>query len=114
MQKNIIKPGELIHVIHRFEKEMKRHFVGEVECVTDRVVRASGYAFVVDDPRTHEFVKRPDRRVKIVPLTDGELIINILPPTLCLEDLRYEEHEHRLCLTDGRNWKMDLKEFGWN
>lgn len=114
MQKDIIRCGELIHVIHRFEKEMKRHFVGEVECVRDSVVRASGYAFVVDDPRTREFVKRPDRRVKIIPLTDGELIINVLPANLRLEEVRYEEQGHRLCLTDGKNWKMDLKEFGWN
>ena len=114
MQKQIITPGEIIHVIHRFEKEMKRHFVGKVDCVENSVARASGYAFVVDDPRTHEFVKRPDRRVKIIPLTDGELIINVLPPSVCLEDIRYEEQDHRLCVTDGKHWKMDLKEFGWN
>lgn len=114
MQKPIIKPGEIIHVIHRFEKEMKRHFIGEVECVQDCVVRASGYAFVVDDPRLHEFVKRPDRRVKVIPLTDGELIINVLPGNVRLEDVRYEEQDHRLCVTDGKNWKMDLKEFGWH
>lgn len=114
MQRNIIKPGELIHVIHRFEKEVKRHFVGEVESVQDNVVRASGYAFVVDDPRLHEFVKRPDRRVKLIPLTDGELVINVLPRDVSLEAVRYEEHDHRLCVTDGKNWRMDLKEFGWN
>jgi hypothetical protein len=114
MQKYIIQPGELIHVIHRFEKEVKRHFVGAVEGVQENVVRASGYAFVVDDPRRHEFVKRPDRRVKLIPLTDGELVINVLPKDVSLEDVRYEEHDHRLYVTDGRNWRMDLKEFGWN
>lgn len=114
MQTTIVKPGEIIHVIHRFEREMKRHFVGLVESVNDSVVRASGYAFVVDDPRTHEFVKRPDRRVRLIPLTDGELIINVLPEGVHLEDVRYMEQDHRLFVTDGRHWKMDLKEFGWN
>lgn len=114
MQKNILKPGEIIHVIHRFEKDLKRHFVGEVECLQDSVVRVSGYAFVVENPRTHEFVKRPDRRTKIIPLTDGDLVINVLPTEVRLEDLRYEEHNHRLCITDGQKWKMDLKEFGLN
>lgn len=113
-QTQVLKPGEIIHVIHRFEKEMKRHFAGEVECVDGSVVRASGYAFVVDDPRAHQFVKRPDRRVKLIPLADGELVINVLPAAVKLEDLRYEEQDHRLCVTDGKQWKMELKEFGWS
>ena len=114
MKNKIITPGEIIHVLHRFEKEVKRHFVGEVECAENGVARVSGYVFVVDDPQTHRFVKRPDRRVKLVPLTDGELLINVLPSSLKLEDLRYEDKEHRLYLTDGKKWKMDLKEYGWN
>ena len=40
MKNKIITPGEIIHVLHRFEKEVKRHFVGEVECVEDGVARA--------------------------------------------------------------------------
>ena len=114
MKTNILAPGEIIHVLHRFEKEIKRHFVGEVECAEDGVARVSGYVFVVDDPRAHLFVKRPDRRVKLVALGDGELLINVLPPAVKLEDVRYETKNHRLYLTDGKNWEMDLKEFGWN
>ena len=73
----------------------------------------SGYVFVVDDPTTQLFVKRPDQRTKLVALGDGELLINILPPAVRLEDVHYETIEHRLYLTDGKEWKMDLKEFGW-
>jgi len=114
MKDKIIAPGEIVHVLHRFEKEIKRHFVGEVECAEDGVARVSGYVFVVDDPRTHLFVKRPDRRVKLVALTDGELLINVLPPSVKIEELRYETKNHRLYLTNGKDWEMDLKEFGWN
>ena len=114
MKDKIIAPGELIHVLHRFEKEIKRHFVGEVECAEHGVARVSGYVFVVDDPRTHLFVKRPDRRTKLVALGDGELLINILPQSVSLEDVHYEIRDHRLYLTDGKKWKMDLKEFGWD
>lgn len=114
MKNKIIAPGELIHVLHRFEREIKRHFVGEVECAEDGVARVSGYVFVVDDPRTHLFVKRPDRRTKLVALGDGELLINILPPAVNLEDVHYEAKDHRLFVTDGKKWKMDLKEFGWD
>ena len=114
MKDKIIAPGEVIHVLHRFEKDVRRHFVGEVEAANDTVARASGFAFVVDDPRTHEFVKRPERRTKLIALADGELLINVLPPTVKLEDVRYETKDHRLYMTDGKKWKMDLKEFGWH
>ena len=114
MKKTLLAPGEIIHVLHRFEKEIKRHFVGEVECWHDGVARVSGYVFVVDDLASHLFVKRPDRRTKLVALGDGELLINILPATVNMEDVHYETRDHRLYLTDGRKWSMDLKEFGWN
>jgi hypothetical protein len=104
----------VIHVLHRFEKEIKRHFVGEVQAAEDGVARVSGYVFVVDDPNTHMFVKRQDRRTKLIALGDGELLINILPRGVRVENVHYETHEHRLYLTDGTGWKMDLKEFGWN
>jgi hypothetical protein len=114
MKDKIIAPGELFHVLHRFEKEIKRHFVGEVESAQGGIARVSGYVFVVDDPRTHLFVKRPDRRTKLVAFGDGELLINVLPGGVKLEDIRYETKDHRLYVTDGKNWTMDLKEFGWN
>jgi len=59
-------------------------------------------------------VRRPDKRTKVIALSDGELIINVLPPAVQLEDVRYEVHEHRLYVTDGKTWKMDVKEFGWD
>jgi hypothetical protein len=114
MKTSVLEPGEVIHVLHRFEKDIRRHFVGEVECVQDGVARVAGHVFVVDDPKTHQFVKRPDRRVKLVPLQDGELIINVLPSSVALDQVRYEDRDHRLHLTDGTGWSMDLKEFGWN
>ena len=110
----IIARGEIIHVLHRFDRELKRHFVGRVECWQDGVARVSGYVFVVDDSSTQIFVKRPDIRTKLVALCDGELLINILPAAVRLEDVHYETIEHRLYLTDGKKWKMDLKEFGWH
>ncbi len=114
MNDTILTPGEKIHVLHRFDKEMRRHFVGEVEAAQNNLARATGYVFVVDDPATHTFVRRPDKRTKVIALSDGELIINVLPPGVQLEDVRYEVHEHRLYVTDGKTWKMDVKEFGWD
>ncbi len=66
----ILSPGEKIHVIHRrrFEKDVRRHFVGEVQGYEQGVARASGYVFVIDDLNKHLFVKRPDLRTKLIPI----------------------------------------------
>ena len=48
----ILSPGDKIHVMHRrrFEKDVRRHFVGEVKGYEQGVARASGYVFVIAVP----------------------------------------------------------------
>ena len=47
----IKKNGEKIFIGTRrlFERDLRRHFVGEVQECTDFAVRVQGYAFVFDD-----------------------------------------------------------------
>jgi hypothetical protein len=99
----ILSPGEKIHVMHRrrFEKDVRRHFVGEVHGYEQGVARASGYVFVIDDLNKHLFVKRPDRRTKLI------------PQTVEVESVAYELKDRSLVVTDGGDWAMDVKEFGW-
>ena len=115
MKSSILKPGEKIHVIHRrrFEKDIRRHFVGTIEAYEAGVARATGYVFVVDELNEHLFTKRPDRRTKLIPLASGDVIVNVLPEDLDLEQVRYELDGRKLWVTDGNGWKMDVKEFGW-
>ncbi|MBE0541878.1 MAG: hypothetical protein IH623_10870 [Verrucomicrobia bacterium] len=114
MKSSILKPGEKVHVIHRrlFDKDVRRHFIGEIEDCEQGVARATGYVFVIDDLSNHLFVKRPDKRTKIFSLTDGTLIVNVVPPAVDLEKVRYELNDRMLLVTDD-TWKMDIKEFGW-
>lgn len=111
----LLRPGEKIHVMHRrrFEKDVRRHFVGEVESYGDGIARASGYVFVIDDFSKHLFVKRPDRRTKMVPISSGDVIVNVIPESVDLERVAYELKERSLLVTDGSSWSMDVKEFGW-
>ena len=111
----ILSSGEKIHVMHRrrFEKDVRRHFVGEVEGYELGVARASGYVFVIDDLSKHLFVKRPDRRTKFVPINSGDVIVNVIPGTVDLERVTYELKDRSLLVTDGTAWSMDVKEFGW-
>lgn len=110
----ILKIGETVHLIHhrRFERDVRRHFIGVIEDYELGLARVSGYAFVTDDMNKHEFVRRPDRRTKIAALGAGHLLINVIPAGVQLEDIRYELRDRRLVVTDG-SWEMDIKEFGW-
>lgn len=111
---SILKAGEKIHVIlrRRFDKDVRRHFAGEVDYYENGLTRATGYVFVIDDLAKHLFTKRPDKRTKVFPLTDGELIVNVLPPSVNIDSVHYELRDKTLLVTDG-DWKMDVKEFGW-
>ena len=112
---HLLNPGEKIHVIHRrhFEKDPRRHFVGQVESYENGIARASGCVFVVDDLNKHMFVKRPDRRIKLLPIVSGDVIVNILPQHLDLDQVHYQLKDRALLVTDGDSWSMDVKEFGW-
>jgi len=111
----ILNPGEKIHLINRrhFEKDTRRHFLGEVESYEHGIARASGYVFVVDDLNKHLFVKRPDRRTKLIPISSGEVIVNVIPASVDLEQVQYELKDRGLHVTDGKAWHIDVKEFGW-
>jgi len=111
----LLSPGEKIHLMHRrrIEKDVRRHFVGQVEAYEQGMARASGYVFVIDDLNKHLFVKRPDRRTKLVPVASGDVIVNVIPEEVDLERVAYEIKDRTLWVTDGSGWSMDLKEFGW-
>ena len=115
MKTALLSPGEKIHVMHRrrFEKDVRRHFVGLVEAYEQGTARTCGYVFVIDDLSKHLFVKRPDRRTKLVPVASGDVIVNVIPETVDLERVAYQLKDRTLWVTDGSGWRMDLKEFGW-
>lgn len=109
----MLRPGERIHVIHRryFEKDIRRHFVAEVDEYDNGIIRASGYVFAIDENQGHTFVRRPDKRTRLLSIHDGSLLVNIIPMNVKLEEVVYERHPGGLRVTDG-NWAMEIKEFG--
>ena len=107
----ILKPGEKIHIIHRrhFEKEPHRHFVGVVEAYESGIARVTGHVYTVD-PIKFAFFKRPERRTRIVSLSTGDVLVNILPAGI---DLDYKQEKKSVRVTDGSNWFLDLSEIAW-
>ena len=110
----ILKVGEKIHVMirRRFENDLRRHFVGEVAEVGENVVRVEGYTFVLDTG-TKKYTRRPELRTRIISLTDGGNIINVIPAATKLEAVTYKiSEDNRLIVTDGEHLFLDVNEFG--
>jgi hypothetical protein len=110
----ILKKGEKIHVTHRryFEKEARRHFVGTVEDYESGMARVTGYVYTVDRAK-YAFVRRPEKRTRIISLVSGDAFINVLPPSVDLEKIVYRQEGKAVRVTDGSDWYLDLSEVAW-
>ncbi len=110
----ILKRGEKIHVIHRryFEKEARRHFVGVVDDYEGGVARVTGNVFTVDRAK-FSFIRRPEKRTRIISLVSGDLLVNVLPPTVDLDKVIYKIENKAVRVTDGSDWFLDLSEVAW-
>ncbi len=110
----ILKKGEKIHVIHRryFEKEARRHFVGTVEYYEAGVARVSGYVYTVDRAK-YVFIRRPEKRIRIISLMSGDALVNVLPASVEVEKVVYKLEGKAVRVTDGSGWYLDLSEVTW-
>ena len=109
----LLKPGEKAHVITRrlFDNDLRRHFAGEVQEATETAVRLEGFVFVFDSGSS-QFVRRPERRVRIIGLADSGQIVNVIPQTVNLEELSYGvSSENRTIITDGKSFSLEVNEF---
>jgi hypothetical protein len=110
----MLSKGEKIFVITRrlFEKDLRRHFVGQVQEVSGAAIRARGYVFVFDES-TNEFVRREELRTRIFSLIDGGIVISVLPGEVILEEIRYGlDEKNRRIITDEKSFKMNVSELG--
>ncbi len=110
----ILQKGEKVHVIHRrhFEKDPHRHFVGVVDAYENGLARVTGHIFTVDLAK-FVFFRRAEKRTRIVSLISGEVLLNILPPSVDLEKVVYKQEKRSVRVTDGSDWFMDISEFAW-
>jgi hypothetical protein len=84
--------------------------VGEVIKCTEQAVRLEAYVWVFDIANGR-FVRKPDKRERIVCLGD-RLTINVLPPEVDLERVEYATDPQRgLVATDGRSFTLEVTEF---
>lgn len=110
----ILELGEKIHLMVRrnFENDLRRHFIGEVLVADTDVARVAGYVFIFDHS-ANEYIRRPEKRIRIIGLTDSGNIINVLPATADIEKAEYTQSpENKLVVTDNKTFTLDINEFG--
>ncbi len=106
----ILKPGEKIHVIHRrfYEDDTRRQFVGTVEIMDGNLARVSGYLFTIDS-NLNQFVRGDAIRTRIIPLSSGSVIVNVIPDDVDIENVRYEyRNRGNTVVTDGSEWALEI------
>ncbi len=107
----ILSAGEKVFIVTRrhFEGDTRSHFVGQVDACAEQSVRVTGYIYIAN--ARHGFDQKPQVRTRIFSLTDGRIIINILPKGLDLSELEYVRILNRLHLSDGKDFVYDVDEF---
>jgi hypothetical protein len=106
----VLSAGEKVHIIHRksFDGDTRRHFVGTVEVCDGNLAKVKGYLFAMDK-KSNRFVKHDPERTRIIALTSGMLIINILPPQVDIEKITYKQSSvDHIAVSDGSDWHLDL------
>jgi len=108
----ILENGEKVHIIERryFEKDLRRHFVGEIIKCTDTAIRLKGYVWVYEINKG-TFIKKPEKKERVIYLGE-RLTINVLPQEVNIDEIKYEETpEGNLIVTDGKKFSLDINEF---
>ncbi len=107
----ILSAGDKVFIVTRrhFEGDTRRHFVGEVAACTENSVRVTGHAYIANGK--NGFDRKPEERTRIFSLTDGRIIVNILPAEVELQNVEYVRILNRLHLSDGKDFVYDVDEF---
>jgi hypothetical protein len=110
----ILKQGEKVHIIHRrqYEKDHHRHFVGVVDSYEGGVARVTGNVYTVD-PVKFTFIRRAETRTRLVAISSGDVLVNVLPQNVNLEKIYYKAERKAVRVTDGSSWYLDLSEYTW-
>lgn len=107
----LLTNGSKILVCHRrlFPEDHRRFFFGSVEEYSDGIVKASGFTWKRDP--THGFQRKADRRIKLISIASGTVIVYELPREVDVEAIRIDQRGgHTVIATDGGKFQMDLSE----
>lgn len=108
----VLNKGEKVHVVTRrlTESTPRAHVVGLVVEAADGLARIECWAYVWDRAEKR-FVRKPDKRVRIISLVSADNIVTVIPADARLEDIQYRLQGRTLVVGDGKGWSLDVTEF---
>ena len=88
---SILETGAKVHagLLATFEGQARRAFTGVVEAYEDGVARVRGKSWLYDAFQG-VYVPKADERVRLISVTSGRYVFNILPPETDLSKVHYE------------------------
>jgi hypothetical protein len=107
----VIETGEKVHIIlrRRFKEDQRRHFVGTVSMASAGQIRVVGYTFSFN-ATSSAFQRLPELRTRVFGLFDSGYVINVLPPHVDIDRLRYHANQGILVMTDGQGFKLEIND----
>lgn len=97
----------------QFEGDLRRHFLDEVIGNTGSLVELEEIAMVHDDGRG-ERIRRSETRMRIFPLAEAGHVVNRIPRSVVIDQLMHERIYGELLATDGKEFELNIDEFGAN
>jgi hypothetical protein len=95
-----------------YENSIRRHFLGEVQVAEGPVCRLEGFVFVYDQ-KTTEFIRKAEKRITIINLSESGYIVNIINQEVILENVTYKYAQGvGLIATDNKSFSLNINEFG--
>jgi hypothetical protein len=106
----ILKSGDIVLVVHRrlFAEDRERFFLGAVEDYESGIAAVSGFTYVRESGG--RFLRKDERRTKIVSIGSGTLIVYRLPEQFAFDDATIGARDSRLILSDRHGHEMNLSE----
>lgn len=108
----ILTNNDKIMVVHRrlYENDHSRIFTGVVDGHNDSLIKVCGNSWVKNQ-YGGEYLKKEEKRTKILSLSSGTLIVYQLPNNTDLENLEIITCKEGVAyMTDHKDFKMDLSE----
>ncbi len=108
----LLKPGEKVHcgLLAQYEGQARRAFIGVVEAYEDGVARIRGRSWLYDALQGI-YTSKEDERVRLIAVTSGRYVVNVLPIETDMAQVRYHlRPDASLWLTDGSALMMDVSE----